>query len=112
MGGVKKMEEGDEQEQRKQQRTTQQEEHKTRTTLNILVTSGPGVKKGTMRKPWSDLAPLFWSSQCLCRRQKEHCFAAHCRPKIACSISMSSPMGVTAFVCIVGGTSIFRPIFR
>ena len=45
MGGEKKMEEGEEQEQRKQQVKTQQEEHKTRTTLNILVTSGPGVKK-------------------------------------------------------------------
>ena len=47
MGGEKKMEEGEEQEQRKQQGKTHQEEHKTRTTLNILVMSGPNVKKVT-----------------------------------------------------------------
>ena len=44
-GGGEKKVEGEDQEQRKQQGEKQQEEHKTKTTLNALITSGLGTEK-------------------------------------------------------------------
>ena len=100
-------EEGEDQEQRKQQGKKKQDEHKTKTTLNVLVTSVPSTEKKGCEQHGPTLH-TFWSCQCLSLSSPKEVFvyrtllSKYC----PCSVSISSPMRVKVFVCFVDGSRI------